>query len=170
MAWLHPSQVTKGLAVWQGRHQRHRPVQGRHLRRRHMSAQWWTRVACYWNLVVPVVSCVILSISCHGEKIGIFKGLKDWVLKNWDFKRVHRCDSMQFDTKVHRYRLAPNGIESHRIATVSIRFDAIRCHSMRIDIDELLLSNRIESHRWTFLKSQFFTTQSFGPLMDRKGM
>ena len=76
-----------------------------------------------------------------------FKGPKDWVLKNWVVKKVHRRDSMQFDTKVHRYRFAPNGIESHRIASVSIRFDAIRCHSMRIDIDELfyrIASNRID--------------------------
>ena len=65
----------------------------------------------------------------HGQ----IKGPKDWVLKNWDFKKVHRCDSMQFDKKVHRYRFASNGIESHRIESRPMRFDAIRCESISMN-------------------------------------
>ena len=49
------------------------------------------------------------------------------------FQKVHRCDSMQFDKKVHRYRFASNGIESHRIESRPMRFDAIRCESISMN-------------------------------------
>ena len=74
----------------------------------------------------------------------IIQDSEDWVFEDWVFKKVHRCDSMQFDNKSASISIR---IELNRIASNHIETDAIRCDSMRLDIDELfyrIASNRID--------------------------
>ena len=65
------------------------------------------------------------------KQLGYLKGTKDSYFKDLGVKIGHRCHSMQFDNKVHRYRFTSH---CHRIASISMRFeiDAIRCESILI--------------------------------------